>query len=141
MSEAQTVTRWHRLPWQGKPKTINHPLAGADQPGELLRFRYETLPQTPMMRRIKRGFNELFPEPVASDSFIDISRTTQVLEKLEQEAEAARMAGYQGLATGSDYSLFDPDSRPPAEVASTGFEIINIDRVPTASVSLTITGN
>lgn len=107
---AQDISHWQRIPAHGEPELIRHPLQRTDQTGELFRLRYETLPTTTMMRRIRRGFSELFPEPVPEESYIDISRSTQQLEKLDNEADNALELGYDELDLSNNFSIFDPDS-------------------------------
>lgn len=109
LASAQTITHWQRIPAHGEPEIIRHPLQRTDQSGELFRLRYETPPVTTMMRRIRRGFSELFPEPVPEESYIDISRSTQQLEKLDNEADNALELGYDELEFSDNVSIFDSD--------------------------------
>ncbi|KAF1082593.1 MAG: hypothetical protein GQF41_1314 [Candidatus Rifleibacterium amylolyticum] len=109
LAAAQNISHWQRIPAHGEPELIRHPLQHTDQSGELFRLRYETLPATTMMRRIRRGFSELFPEPVPEESYIDISRSTQQLEKLDIEADNALELGYDELDLSNNVSIFDSD--------------------------------
>ncbi len=134
----QTVTRWQKIPAQGgSPQTIRHPLERADQPGELFRFRYESPPVTTMMRRIRHGFSELFPEPVPEISSIDISRATQLLEELDNEADSALEFGYDELDLSKEFSIFDPD-RDVEENATAGIELPETSDLLPATISFPI---
>ncbi|EKD81391.1 MAG: hypothetical protein ACD_39C01832G0009 [uncultured bacterium] len=137
---AQTVSRWHRLPRHGQPQVIRHPLEHSDMPGELLHFRYEAEPVTPLMRVIKRGFSELYPEEIPEEGDVDISRATQLLEALENEAEEAFEHGYDhlDLSNESDFSIFDPST---SQVATESLELPELPAPTVATVSLTLTGS
>ena len=138
---AQTVTRWNRIPANGgTPQTIRHPLERADQPGELFRFSYETPPVTTMMRRIRYGFSELFPEPVPELNEVDISRATQMLEELDNEADSALELGYDTLDLSKELSIFDPD-RVVEEKASDSLELPETSDLQPATVTFPIGEN
>lgn len=136
---AQTVTHWQRIPQHGRPQMIRHPLGRSDQGGELFRLRYETVPVTTMMRRIRLGFSELFPETLPDEGIVDISRSTQLLEALEQESENALEQGYDELNfnPGTDYSIFDPD-RPEQKNATNSNELPEQPELMLATVSVTL---
>lgn len=142
IGSAQTVTHWQRIPRNGRPQMVRHPLGYFEQGGELFRFRYETEPVTPMMRRIKLGFSELFPEPLPDEGIVDISRSTQLLEELEQEAGSALKQGYDELDLNpeTDYSIFDPD-RPEPKNASDSPELPELPELMQATVSISLDGN
>ncbi|PKL50142.1 MAG: hypothetical protein CVV42_03905 [Candidatus Riflebacteria bacterium HGW-Riflebacteria-2] len=133
----QTITRWHRIPGHGQPQIIRHPLEHADQPGELFRFSYETPPVKPMMRRLRRGFSELFPEPVPEESYIDISRSTQKLEELDNEADNALELGYEKLDTDNDISIFDPD-RLIVDTATGSLDLLETTELAPATFSFPV---
>ncbi|MBU1105845.1 MAG: hypothetical protein KKB51_04170 [Candidatus Riflebacteria bacterium] len=138
---AQTISRWHRLPRQGQPQIIRHPLEHSDQSGNLLRFRFEARPVTQLMRVIKRGFSELYPVALPEDKNIDISQATVFLEELNNEAKDALNHGYNDLdlSKESDFSIFDPDV--PTETGATDSLLLPEQPTPAqATVSLTLSG-
>lgn len=136
---AQTVVRWHRLPRQSQPIVIRHPLERSDQPGELLQFRFETRPVTPLMRVIRRGFTELFPVAVPEEEIVDISRSTVFVEELNKEADTALSHGYDHLELSkeSDFSIFDP----VVPAATDSLLLPEQPELPQATVSLTLSGS
>ncbi|HAE40408.1 MAG TPA: hypothetical protein DCG57_17515 [Candidatus Riflebacteria bacterium] len=136
---ARTISRWHRLPRHGPPVVIRHPLERSDLAGDLLHFRYESEPVKPLMRVIRRGFVELYPEEPPEEGEVDISRSTQLLEELENEAEEALERGYDHLDLESEaaFSIFDPGS---TQNASESLALPEEPELPTATVTLTLTG-
>jgi len=128
------------MPAHGEPELIRHPLQRTDQSGELFRLRYETLPVTTMMQRIRRGFSELFPEPAPEESYIDISRSTQQLEQLDNEADNALELGYDELDLSNDISIFDSD-RATEITATDSSALPETPELMPATVSFSITGN
>lgn len=136
---AQTLSRWHRLPRHGQPQVLRHPLEHSDMPGELLHFRYEAEPVTPLMRVIKRGFSELYPVELPEEGEVDISRSTQLLENLGNEAESALEKGYDhlDLETESAFSIFDQSTSQPA---SESIELAEPLELPIATVSIKLNG-
>lgn len=133
----QTITRWHRIPGEGQPQLIRHPLERADQPGQLFQLRYENLPQARMQSRLKHGFNELLVKPVQKVDEIDISRATQQLENLDNEANMALEQGYEQTDIITGYSIFDPD-RPQQQTASESLQPAELPVIPTATISLSL---
>ncbi len=135
----QTVTHWQRIPDLSEPQTTRHPLQRSDQGGELFRLRYEAVPTTNMMHRIRHGFSELFAEPVPEEDYIDISRATQQLEILDNEADDALELGYDQLELIRDLSIFDPD-RTVEVTATAGEELPEETNLLPATVSFPIAG-
>jgi len=93
-----------------------------------------------MMRRIRYGFSELFPEPVPELNEVDISRATQMLEELDNEADSALELGYDTLDLSKELSIFDPD-RVVEEKASDSLELPETSDLQPATVTFPIGEN
>lgn len=139
---AQTVSRWHRLPRQGQPQTIKNPLERSAQPGELLRFNFETRPVTPLLRVIKRSFSELYPVALPEKEGVDISRATVFIEELNNEANKALSRGYDDLdlSKESEYSIFDPEMTTEKKATDSSLLPENLE-IPQATISLKLGEN
>jgi hypothetical protein len=71
-------------------------LQNSNSSGKTLRFDYETLPVSPLLRMIRRNFPEALPQASRAADILDIGKTTIFLEQLQIEADA-----WQEIATGT----------------------------------------
>lgn len=137
-TEAQSINNYIRVPRQGVPVIIRHPLADVRNPGETFEFRYEVEPARSMLRRINRSFPEA--SPVATESE-DLSgqRNTLAIEELDREALQALMnpdkASKKALtATATD--IIKPENNPQHSIGSMTSQIASATEISGAAKSL-----
>ncbi len=114
---AQSTSRWIRMPLQGTPRIIRHPLVDNRTPGANLQFKYETEPVKPLLRLIHRGIPEANPVATGSDAAQLIDPNSLTIEKLDREAaEALRNPS---LSDVSSYPVIIPGGKMPATASAT----------------------
>ena len=83
---SQNAPRWLRIPSQSAPTITRHRLQLGDKPGIVSRLDYDKTPATPILHMIGKYFPELSPKKPIVEDRIDVSKSTLLLESLENEA-------------------------------------------------------
>lgn len=131
--DAQTVSRWLRLPSGSNPPVIlRHQLGAPQSPGYSFQFSYEKTPVKPLERIINRGIPEAAPAPVDSEELTGAGQNAIKLEELDREAEEVLA---NPPASTSFTHLFLQQQKKPQSASPTATIASNSSELPAESTA------